>query len=267
MHMSHEIRTPLNAMLALSQLLRDGLAGQLNAEQQKYIEVIERNGQSLMRLVDDVLDFSRIKTGHLTVELSSFDVGDQLRAAATALAPLADAKGITLTVVLAEQLPFVRCDPDRVRQVLTNLIGNAIKFTARGGVTLTAEAAEGCVAVHVCDTGVGIPQAARPRLFDEFFQVERGALDHQREGAGLGLTIARRLVRLMGGDLAVESEVGVGSRFTFTLPVANDRSAREPKGVEVSKQIAKAGSIPTEGAGQVGQRFQDGPHGTNTAGG
>jgi signal transduction histidine kinase len=218
MHLSHEIRTPLNSMLALSQLLRDGLAGALNAEQRKYIEVIERNGQHLFRLVDDVLDLSRMEVGQMEVDIVSLDLGDHMRTTAAALAPLADVKHIRLIVEPLENLPRVLCDPDRVRQILTNLIGNAVKFTDRGQVVLSAESRNGAVAVHVSDTGVGIPEAALPGLFEEFFQADPESA-RRRGGAGLGLAIASRLVRLMSGELTVESTRGVGSRFTFTLPI------------------------------------------------
>jgi signal transduction histidine kinase len=222
-HLSHELRTPLNSMLALAQLLRDGLVGELNSEQQRYVEIIERSGQSLVRLVNDVLDLSRLKLGYPDVEIRSLDIRDQLEATVAALAPLAEAKGIALLVPCAAPLPLVRCDPERLRQILMNLMSNAIKFTDRGRVTLLAEAGERMVVVHVIDTGIGIPAPARARIFEEFFQVAPvggHAGGRRGEGAGLGLAIARRLVRLMGGDLSVESTEGVGSRFTFTLPWA-----------------------------------------------
>jgi signal transduction histidine kinase len=220
-HLSHEIRTPLHSMLALAQLLRDGMAGDLNPEQRKYVEVIERNGQNLIHLVNDVLDLSRMEVGQIEIEMEvrPLDLGDQVRATVAALAPLAEVKKIDLTVDSIQDLPLVRCDPDRVRQVLTNLIGNAIKFTDRGQVVLSVEPRHQTVAVHVSDTGVGIPESARPRLFDAFFQ-GAGPQARRKGGAGLGLAIASRLVRLMGGDLSFESAEGVGSRFTFTLPIA-----------------------------------------------
>jgi signal transduction histidine kinase len=223
-HLSHEIRTPLNSMLALSELLRDGMAGGLNAEQKKYVDVIERNGQILIRMVSDVLDLARMEAGRITVELRSLDLADQLRATTAALAPLAEVKAISLAVdPMVELLPLVECDPERLRQVLTNLIGNAVKFTDRGRVVVSAELRRNQVAVHVADTGIGISELARTRLFEEFFQAgdtER----HRNGGVGLGLAIASRLVRLMGGELSVESAEGVGSQFTFTLPIG-DRAA------------------------------------------
>ena len=269
LHLSHEIRTPLNSMLALSQLLRDGLAGKLNSEQQRYVEIIERNGQDLIRLVSDVLDLSRMEGGHVDVNVRLVDPAEQMRATATALAPLAQAKNIELKVDVGEFLPLVRCDPDRVRQVLTNLIGNAVKFTNRGCITLTAEVRDGAVALQVSDTGIGIPEEARSRVFEEFFQVgqmhpsgsepdpveipgryRRGRAD----GAGLGLTIASRLVRMMGGELSVESAVGVGSRFTFTLPLA-ERTPVEDGSDAAS--VSQDNGQRSEDVGRTVYRFQD----------
>jgi signal transduction histidine kinase/CheY-like chemotaxis protein len=230
-NMSHEIRTPLNSVLALSQLLRDGMAGNVTPEQRRYMEVIERNGQNLLRLINDILDLSRIEAGYLEMELQATDLGSLIRTAAGELAPLADAKGLDLVVKLPETLPLCRCDPDRVRQVLTNLIGNAIKFTPQGHVQLSAEARNGMLAVHVADTGIGIPESAKPRLFEEFFQVDQ-TLVRRSGGTGLGLAIASRLVRIMGGELTVESVVGAGSRFTFTLPRSEGAVAGVPEAGE-----------------------------------
>jgi signal transduction histidine kinase/CheY-like chemotaxis protein len=216
-NMSHEIRTPLNSVLALSQLLRDGMAGALTQDQRKYLEVIERNGQNLLRLINDILDLSRIEAGHLEMDVRSVDLEPHIRAAVGALVPLAEAKGLDVQVKLPPELPPVRCDVDRVRQVLTNLVGNAIKFTEGGQVQVSAEPRNGSVAIHVTDTGVGIPQTLTRKIFQEFFQVDQ-TLARRQGGTGLGLAIASRLAHLMGGDISVQSVVGSGSRFTVTLP-------------------------------------------------
>ena len=138
-NMSHEIRTPLNSVLALSQLLRDGVAGSLTADQRKYLEIITVNGQTLLRLIDDILDLSRIESGHLEVDTEDVDLAPQIAEIVEALSPLAMAKDLDVTVKLPDEMPLVRCDVDRVRQILTNLIGNAIKFTDAGTVRVTAE--------------------------------------------------------------------------------------------------------------------------------
>src|SRR4029079_1178249 len=158
-NMSHEIRAPLNSVLALSQLLRDGTAGPLTADQSKYLEIITRNGRTLLRLIDDILDLSRIESGHLQVHTPGVDLGPQIAAIVEALSPLATAKDLDTIVKLPDDLPLVRCDVDRLRQILTNLIGNAIKFTDNGAIRMTAEMRAAVVAVHVTDTGIGIPQA------------------------------------------------------------------------------------------------------------
>ena len=228
-NMSHEIRTPLNSVLALSQLLRDGMAGALSNDQRRYLEVIERNGQNLLRLINDILDLSRIEAGHLEMDLQATDIGAQIRATVGTLVPLAEAKGLDLHARLPDDLPTVRCDVDRVRQILTNLIGNAIKFTETGQVQVSAEARGEQVAVHVTDTGVGIPDSAKAKVFEEFFQVDQ-SMARRQGGTGLGLAIASRLARLMGGEISFDSVVGSGSRFTLTLPRSVE--ARDQRRVE-----------------------------------
>ncbi|HET6146056.1 MAG TPA: ATP-binding protein [Polyangia bacterium] len=238
-NMSHEIRTPLNSVLALSQLLRDGMAGALSTDQRKYLEVIERNGQNLLRLINDILDLSRIEAGHLEMDLHTVDIAAQIRATIGTLAPLAEAKGLDLHARLPDDLPPVRCDIDRVRQILTNLIGNAIKFTEVGHVQVSAEVRAGAVAVHVSDTGVGIPDAAQAKVFQEFFQVDQ-SMARRRGGTGLGLAIASRLAHLMNGEITVESVPGSGSRFTLVLPLASEAAAQLPEDRPASADSAGA---------------------------
>jgi signal transduction histidine kinase/CheY-like chemotaxis protein len=225
-NMSHEIRTPLNSVLALSQLLRDGVGGPLTVDQRKYLEIIMRNGQTLLRLIDDILDLSRIESGHIEIDTEDVDLGSQLDAIVEALSPLAMAKDLDISVKLPDDLPPVRCDVDRLRQILTNLIGNAVKFTESGTVRVTAEAQAAVVSVHVTDTGIGIPQAQLGHIFEEFVQVDQ-TLARRQGGAGLGLAIASRLARLMGGEIVASSVVGSGSRFTLTLPRAAERAERK----------------------------------------
>jgi signal transduction histidine kinase/CheY-like chemotaxis protein len=240
-NMSHEIRTPLNSVLALSQLLRDGMAGPLTNDQRNYLEVIERNGQGLLRLINDILDLSRIEAGHLEMDVRSVELEPVVRAAVSALAPLGEAKGLEVQVKVPPGLPPVRCDVDRVQQVLTNLVGNAIKFTEVGTVMVTAEEQGQAVAIVVTDTGVGIPQALTGKIFQEFFQVDQ-TLARRQGGTGLGLAIASRLAHLMGGDIKVQSLVGHGSRFTLTLPQAGLADEEEAEAAE-----AEDVSTPLEG--------------------
>ncbi|HXT97189.1 MAG TPA: ATP-binding protein [Polyangia bacterium] len=224
-NMSHEIRTPLNSVLALTQLLREGVAGPLTVDQRKYLQIIERNGQALLHLINDVLDLSRIETGHIEMDVQDIDLVPQIELVASALSPLAAAKNVDLTVKLPPELPLARGDADRLRQIVTNLVGNAIKFTESGGrVMIGAEARGDDVTVVVTDTGVGIPDAYLQRIFQEFVQVDQ-TLARRQGGTGLGLAIARRLARLMGGDIHVESVVARGSRFSLALPRASGTRA------------------------------------------
>jgi CheY-like chemotaxis protein len=223
-NMSHEIRTPLNSVLALTQLLREGVAGPLVPDQRRYLEVIERNGQNLLRLINDILDLSRIEAGRLEMDIQDVPLGPTLAEVVASLSPLAQKKELELAVRLPDPPPRVRGDVDRLRQILTNLVGNAIKFTEAGMVQVTAEARDGEVAIHVVDTGVGISEADVGKVFREFFQVDQ-TLARRQGGTGLGLPIAIRLARLMGGDITVSSVPGSGSRFSLTLPRAPERAA------------------------------------------
>ncbi|HEY2902340.1 MAG TPA: ATP-binding protein [Polyangia bacterium] len=218
---SHELRTPLHAMLALSQLLLDELVGPLSVEQRKYLEVIDRNAQNLLRLAGDLLDLSRIQAGALAVEPRATDIAASVRAVVLALSPLASAKGLPLEVALPDALPPAWCDAARLEQVLTNLIGNAVKFTATGAVTISAalDPTANGVRIDVTDTGIGIAEDAQPRIFDEFFQADPA---HRKHGAGLGLAIARHLTEVMGGQIGVASAPGAGSRFTVRLPLGEE---------------------------------------------
>jgi signal transduction histidine kinase/DNA-binding NarL/FixJ family response regulator len=235
-NMSHEIRTPLNSVLALTQLLREGVAGPLTVDQRKYLQVIERNGQSLLHLINDVLDLSRIEAGHVEMDTQNVDLAPHVEAVASALSPLAAAKDLDLVVKLPPSLSAARVDPDRLRQILTNLIGNAIKFTDDGGqVLIGAEDQLESVSVIVTDTGVGIPEGLREKIFQEFYQVDQ-TLVRRQGGTGLGLAIARRLARLMGGDITVESVLRRGSRFSLTLPRAVEKAAAAPRAAQVEPE-------------------------------
>jgi signal transduction histidine kinase/CheY-like chemotaxis protein len=239
-NMSHEIRTPLNSVLALSQLLRDGVAGSLTADQRRYLEVIERNGQGLLHLINDILDLSRIEAGHIEIDAQNLDVAVQVEAVTDALGPLASAKGLDLAMLVPPDLPRVRADADRFRQILTNLVGNAIKFTETGQVRISAEVRDDSVTLHVTDTGVGISDAYRDKIFEEFFQVDQ-TLVRRQGGTGLGLAIARRLARLMGGDISVESVPGKGSRFSLRLGRATGDATQDAPAL---RPAPEAGPLP-----------------------
>jgi PAS domain S-box-containing protein len=215
--MSHELRTPLNSILGFAQLLSSQDFGSLTDRQERYVEHIEASGRQLLDLVNEVLDLSRVSAGQLDIALATEPLADLLREVVTRLRPVASVKGVELQVAIDAGATVVT-DRRRLIQASWNLLSNAIKFTPAGGiVSLTAECADGRCVIRVTDTGIGIPAAARDRIFDEFFQVEQGRA-RNREGSGIGLALARRLIELMGGTISVESELGVGSTFTVALP-------------------------------------------------
>jgi signal transduction histidine kinase len=216
--MSHELRTPLSAIIGFSDLLLEGASGRLNHDQRGDVREIASAGRVLLDVINDILDLSRIEAGRMRLEREPIRLGSLLTDVASALRPLAHEKSLDLRVAIVGGDPYVVVDPLRVRQIVTNLISNALKFTHEGGVTIRLLAMAREVEVSVLDTGIGIPPAALEYIFDEFSQVE-SAGGGGLTGTGLGLSIAQRLVQLHGGVIGVDSEVGVGSRFWFRLPV------------------------------------------------
>jgi len=222
-NMSHEIRTPINGVLGMTGLL---LETTLTAEQREFAEATDRSARSLLMLINDLLDFSKIEAGQLKLERVPFDLRTVVDDVGELLAPQAIAKGFELVVRYApgaERL-FVG-DPGRVRQIVTNLAGNAVKFTTRGHVLITvAGDSAGATVISVTDTGVGIPAEALGRIFEKFEQADVSTT-RKHGGTGLGLAICRELSALMGGRVDVTSEMGVGSTFTVTLPLTTDEDA------------------------------------------
>ncbi len=215
--MSHELRTPLNAIIGFTRLVSRN-AEVLPAKQVDNLSKILVSAEQLLALIDEILDLSRIEAGEVALEIAETDVADVVREVTDSLEPLVDRPRVQLVVETQADLPPVITDADKVRQVLLNLVSNAIKYTEQGSITVRAEAVDGRIRIAVSDTGVGIPGAELGRIFDEFHRAESIGT-RQRSGTGLGLTISRRLARALEGDITVASELGVGSTFTLDLPV------------------------------------------------
>jgi signal transduction histidine kinase len=216
-NMSHELRTPLNAILGFSQVLRERLYGELNEQQQGYVDDILSSGNHLLSLINDVLDLSKVEAGQVELEVAPFSLRESLERGVVMVRERAMKDGVQVTLAANPEVDLVAGDERRIRQVIFNLLSNAVKFTPAGGsVDVRATQVNGEVRVSVADTGPGIATEDLERIFEEFQQTEAGL--EQREGTGLGLALSRRLVELHGGRIWVDSELGRGSTFAFTLP-------------------------------------------------
>ncbi|MEP0913819.1 PAS domain S-box protein [Leptolyngbya sp. GB1-A1] len=252
-NMSHELRTPLNVILGFAQVMYRDPA--LNSEQRENLQIIRRSGDHLLRLINDVLDLSKIEAGHITLEQSSVDLIDLLRSLEQMFCQRAEAKGLQLRLELASTLPqYVTIDVNKLRQVLINLLGNAIKFTEQGEVALQVRTVESVggrssaltqsfIHFEVSDTGMGIDPAELETIFSAFVQTQAGK--NSPGGTGLGLTISRQFVQLMGGDITVQSTLGQGSTFAFTLPIHLVQSADASMTASNCQVIGLAPNQPT----------------------
>lgn len=221
--MSHELRTPLNSIIGYTELVMGGMYGTLNDTQRDRLEKVVRNGQTLLKLVNDAIDLNRIETGQLMLERRLVSVSDTISSVLDAVEPLAINKGLGLRRDYG-LLPAISADEVRLRQIMMNLVANAIKFTHKGSVTVRAHALNNVVRIEVTDTGIGIAADKFETIFQEFKQVDDSST-REYEGSGLGLTITRRLVELHGGHIWLESVVGQGSTFFVSLPIVESHPA------------------------------------------
>jgi len=220
-NMSHELRTPLNAIIGFSEILAERMFGEINEKQAEYLRDILESGQHLLSLINDILDLSKIEAGRMELELADFDLPSAIDNALILMRERAVRRGITLGRAIDERLGMLRADERKVKQVLLNLLSNALKFTPEGGrVDVRAEMQGETAEISVTDTGVGIAPEDQDAVFEEFRQV--GTAARKVEGTGLGLALSRKFIELHGGKISVKSEPGVGSTFTFTLPLHID---------------------------------------------
>ena len=217
-NMSHELRTPLNAILGYTELILDQIYGETPEKMRSVLDRVQRNGKHLLGLINDVLDLSKIEAGQFTLALAEYSVKDVVHNVFSAVESLANEKRLALRVEMPKDLPVGRGDERRLTQVLLNLVGNAIKFTDEGEVSVNASANNGAYMVSVCDTGPGISTGDQGKLFQDFQQADNSATK-KKGGTGLGLAISRRIIEMHGGRIWVESSLGHGSTFAFTVPV------------------------------------------------
>jgi GAF domain-containing protein len=217
-NMSHELRTPLNAIIGFSEVLSERMFGELNEKQDEYLKDIHASGQHLLSLINDILDLSKIEAGRMELEVTDFDLPMAIDNALTLIRERAARRSIALNTAVDERVGQVQADERKIRQVLLNLLSNAIKFTPEGGrIHVEARSVNEAIEVSVTDTGVGIAPEDQEAVFEEFRQV--GTAEKKVEGTGLGLALSRKFIELHGGKIWVESQVGKGSTFTFTVPV------------------------------------------------
>ncbi len=220
---SHELRTPLNGIIGLGESLLGGIGGTLTEEQRYNLTLIVQGGIRLSHLINDILDFSKMKHQNLHLQLETVDIYSVTEIVIALLRPLVEQKDLQLINNVSETLPLVVADANRLRQVLLNLTGNAIKFTEQGHITVTALEQEQFIQISVADTGIGIPKEKQTRIFESFEQAD-GSINKIYGGTGLGLSIAKSFITMHGGTIEVESAEGQGSTFSFTIPVAQDQT-------------------------------------------
>jgi signal transduction histidine kinase len=223
-NMSHELRTPLNAILGYTELIIDGIYGETPEKAQAVLKRVESNGRHLLGLINDVLDLSKIEAGQLKLSLADYSLKDVIYNVVSAVEPLATKKKLNFKVDVALDMPAGHGDEQKLTQVLLNLTGNAIKFTDAGEVAINVAASNGSFSVAIKDTGPGISVADQAKLFQQFQQADN-SITKSKGGTGLGLAISKKIIELHGGSISVQSSVGHGSTFEFTLPIVVERQA------------------------------------------
>ena len=226
-NMSHELRTPLNAILGYTELILDNIYGETPDKMREVLDRLQANGKHLLGLINDVLDLSKIEAGELTLDLADYSLKEVVQTVFTAVESLATGRKLALAMDVAPNLPRGHGDERRLVQVLLNLVGNAIKFTDRGEVAIKATMSDGSFTVAVRDTGPGIAPSDQGKIFEEFQQADNSATK-RKGGTGLGLSIAKRIIAMHGGRIWVDSDLGKGSTFAFTIPVTVERQVGEP---------------------------------------
>lgn len=258
--MSHELRTPINAMLGYTSLLRERIYGDLTIEQEKALEKIRAASKHLLTLISEILDLSKIEAGKMPVRLERVRLEQLVAEIGQTLGPLFDDRGLAFRIELSDELPTLRTDPTKLRQVLLNLLENALKYTREGWVALRAYPQEGGrLRIEVEDTGIGIAEEDQELIFEDFRQADQSS-DHEYGGTGLGLSISRKLLALLGGTIAVRSEAGKGSVFTVEIPVRSepgtvDEQARRVLIEGARQEVAEDGHSPA--AAEDGFRSPD----------
>ena len=225
-NMSHELRTPLNAILGYTELILDNIYGDVPEKIQEVLERLEKNGRHLLNLINDVLDLSKIEAGQLTLSLNEYSMGDVIQTVSTSVEALAAEKGLDLKVEVSKDLTIGKGDEQRIAQVILNLVGNAIKFTDEGEVKIEATLSKETFLVSVHDTGPGVKDADQQKIFDEFQQAD-GSSTRKKGGTGLGLSISKKIIDMHGGRIWVESTLGKGSIFRFTLPIRVEKQRKQ----------------------------------------
>ena len=223
-NMSHEFRTPLNAMLGYTSMLLQGIGGPIEPAAKRQLGRVQSNGRHLLTIINEILDISRIEAGRMPLQISRLRVSDLVAEVRAELEPIILRSKVTVSTELEKGLPVLSTDRQKVKQILLNLLSNALKFTHRGGVIIgaTHNPSDRTMTLSVADTGIGIARADQERIFEDFRQLDNSPT-RAYGGTGLGLSICRRLAQMLDGRIEVQSQVGKGSTFTLTLPVRGRR--------------------------------------------